>query len=135
MQVDVKYFLSGDCAIGEKEIDAFARDWTFAKRGCDSLGYLEEMLTCGDGKLREVGGVFQRNDEYVPGGNGLDIHKGNAHIILVDEARLTLFENDVSENTGFHPLAISSTSQTLCHAAAGSSQVSSVPTCPSHAQT
>ena len=86
VQVDVEYILPRRFPIRQKKIYSLASQAAFSDRLGGALGNVEQVSTCILVQFPQVGGVTVGDDQHVPRIDGLDVHKGTAHLVLVDDA-------------------------------------------------
>ncbi len=86
--------LPGGLSISQKKINSFAAESTRAQCRCQPMGYTHEMNERLGIGIRQGRRVMVRYDQRVSLIDRLDVHKGGAAIVAVQETcRLTAIEN------------------------------------------
>ena len=80
-------FLSGDGAVGQEEIDPLTAQATAPQGFGYALSHAEQLRAGLCGKIGQIGGVDDGNDQHMPRIDRLDVHEGAAKVISVDDAR------------------------------------------------
>jgi len=98
MQVNMKDFLHGDCAVSEEQIHAFTANVRAAKASSHPLGNPEEMASLLLWEISQVRGVVVGNYEKVPRVYRLNIQKHRAHLVAMEKCRRCFSSDDPTED-------------------------------------
>ena len=85
VQVNVEDILAGRFAVGEEEVDTFAAQAGTAHGGRHALGDAKQVHAGGFVQLGQVGGVGLGDDQQVTRHHGIQVHKGQADVVLEDD--------------------------------------------------
>jgi hypothetical protein len=98
MQVAMKNFLHGRLAIREKEIHPLALHATLTQRGGQAPSHPKHLRPLLLSQVRQIGGVTIRDDKQVAGVHRLNVHKGGARVIPIDEASFGLARQNLTKD-------------------------------------
>jgi len=106
VQMDMHHFLTSSTPVSQEQVDALAFQATASQSCIHTPGHLHQTPRGEIFQLGELGNMLAWHNQDVAGIDWMNVHEGDAQVVLVNKISRGETGEDVTEDAGCHKLII-----------------------------